>query len=197
MLVERYIRGKIRKGLIVNVDLEQFDPNPLSKSVIRASEEILYDRVEPRIDIRMGAEMEMPHIFLLMDDPFLQVIEPAWKRRDSFSLLYDFDLMMDGGRVKGYLVDDKAAEGEIIAALSALKTRGGMRFCVGDGNHSLATAKEVWEETKRTLSPEAREKSPLRYAMCELLNIHDPGLEISPSIGSYRYPLFQLHTVCG
>lgn len=180
VLVERMVDEGIRKGLMVMVDLEEFNADPFAGTTVRASEEVLYDRVLPRVDIRAGAELEMPHIFLLMDDPSFEVIEPAWRKRESLSKVYDFDLMMRGGRVTGYLVDDEETEADIINALAALKTRGGMRFCVGDGNHSLATAKEVWEETKRYMSEEEMAESPLRYAMCELINLHDPALTLKP-----------------
>ena len=180
VLIERAVAGGIRKGLMVLVDLEAFDADPSKKTVVRASEEILGERVLPRIDIRTGAELEMPHILLLMDDPGFKVIEPLWRKRDSFTKLYDFELMMRGGRVAGYLVDNKEAETEAVRQLSLLKLCDGMRFCVGDGNHSLETAKVVWEETKWNLSPEEREESPLRYALCELINLRDPALSLKP-----------------
>ncbi len=180
VLVERTIGRAVRKGLMVMVDLEEYDQNPARKSLVRASEEILQNRVLPRIDIRMGAELEMPHILLLMDDPHFKVIDPLWRKRDTFAKLYDFDLMLQGGRVAGYLVDDKDAEAEAVRQLSLLKVSDGMRFCVGDGNHSLQTAKTVWEEAKHSLSPEEREDSPLRYALCELINLHDPALFLKP-----------------
>lgn len=180
ILVERTIDRKVRKGLMVLVDLEEFDADPFKKAQIRASEEVLPERVQARMDIRTGAELEMPHIFLLMDDPQFRVIEPIWRRRESFTKLYDVDLMLHGGRVTGYLIEDKNVEEEILQQLSRLKLRDGMRFCVGDGNHSLATAKAVWEEAKQTLTLEERQDHPLRYAMCELINLHDPAMSLLP-----------------
>ena len=180
ILVERTINRRMRKGLMVLVDLEEFDADPFQKAQIRASEEVLEERVQARMDLRSGAELEMPHIFLLMDDVQNRVIEPVWRKRESFTKLYDIDLMLHGGRVTGYLIEDKAVEEEILHQLSLLKTRDGMRFCVGDGNHSLATAKAIWEEAKQTLSPEEQETSPLRYAMCELVNLHDPAMPLLP-----------------
>ncbi len=180
ILVERTVRGRTRKGLMVLVDLEEFDEDPFKKAQIRASEEVLEERVQARMDIRRGAELEMPHIFLLMDDPQNKVIEPVWKRRDSFTKLYDVDLMLHGGRATGYLIEDKNIEEEILYQLSQLKTREGMRFCVGDGNHSLATAKAIWEEAKHSLSKEEQKDHPLRYAMCELVNLYDPAMALLP-----------------
>ena len=180
VLVERTVNRKIRKGILALVDLEEYEKDPFKKPLIRASEEILDDRVEARIDIRRGAEVEIPHVILLIDDPQFKVIEPVWRKRESFTKLYDVDLMLHGGRTTGYLIEDKKVENEILAQLSNLELRDGMRYCVGDGNHSLATAKAVWEEVKPTLSPEERENNPLRYAMVEIVNLHDPAMPLLP-----------------
>ena len=110
ILVERTINRRVRKGLMVLVDLEEFDADPFKKAQIRASEEVLEERVQARMDLRSGAELEMPHIFLLMDDVQNRVIEPVWRKRESFTKLYDIDLMLHGGRVTGYLIEDKAVE---------------------------------------------------------------------------------------
>ena len=180
ILVERTVDRKVRKGLMVMVDLEAFDADPFKKASIRASEEVLEDRMDARIDLRMGAELEMPHVLMLMDDPQFKVIEPIWRKRESLTKLYDVDLMMHGGRATGYLIEDENMEAEILMQLEQLKTRDGMRFCIGDGNHSFATAKAIWEETKEMLSEEERENHPLRYVMCELVNLHDPALPLLP-----------------
>jgi len=180
VLVERYIDGKPRKGLMVAVDLEQYDYEAYKKPVIRATEETLLERIPPRVEIRRNADVEMPHVLLLMDDKEKRVIEPLWQRKDRFAKLYDFNLMQDGGRVAGYFVDDPAIVEGVMDAIAQLETHDGMRFCVGDGNHSLATAKAVWEQAKETLSREEQTDSPLRYALVELLNLHDDALEMKP-----------------
>ena len=180
ILVERTINRKIRKGLVAMVDLECFDSDPFKKSLIRASEEILEERVEARIDIRNGAEIEVPHVLLLIDDPHFRVIEPIWRKRESFTKIYDVDLMLHGGRATGYLIEDKKTQNDIYTALGNLELRDGMRYCVGDGNHSLATAKAVWEEAKTSLTPSERENHPLRYAMVEIVNLHDPAMPLLP-----------------
>ncbi|MBR4623810.1 MAG: DUF1015 domain-containing protein [Clostridia bacterium] len=180
ILVERTFNRRVRKGLMVTVDLEKFDEDPFKKSEIRASEEVLDERVDARIEIRSEAELEVPHVILLMDDPHFRVIEPIWRKRESFTKIYDVDLMMHGGRATGYLITDKKIENDILTQLSKLKMRDGMRFCVGDGNHSFATAKAVWEETKKGLTPEEMENHPLRYIMCELINLHDPAMDLLP-----------------
>lgn len=180
ILVERYIDGVIRKGLMVNIDLEEYENEPYKTPLVRASEEVIVERIPPRIEIRNGADIEMPHIMLLMDDKDRTVIEPIWQKKEFFPKVYDFELMMGGGRVTGYFINNKEAEQEILRALSALPLRDGMRFCVGDGNHSLATAKAVWEQAKEMLTPEQQQDSPLRYALCELINLYDEGLSIKP-----------------
>lgn len=180
ILVERHVSTGIRRGLMVSIDLEQYDYDPTAKAPIRATEETLVERIPPRIEIRRGADIEMPHILLLMDDVDDSVIGPIWQRRSKFPKLYDFDLMENGGRLAGYFIDDAESTEHVLESLSALPEHDGMRFCVGDGNHSLATAKAVWEEAKRLMTEEEMEASPLRYAMVELINIHDPALEIRP-----------------
>ncbi len=180
VMVERYIDGKPRKGLMVAVDLEEYDYDISKKPVIRATEETLLDRIPPRVAIRKNADVEMPHVLVLMDDKEKKVIEPLWQRKDRFPKLYDFDLLQNGGRLVGYFINDPAAIEGVMQALSELKVWDGMRFCVGDGNHSLATAKTVWEQAKETLSEEEQSESPLRYALVELLNLHDDALELRP-----------------
>lgn len=180
ILVERYIDGVVRKGLMVNVDLEEYENEPYKTPVVRPSEEVITERIPPRIEIRNGADIEMPHIMLVMDDKNKTVIEPVWQKKEFFPKVYDFELMMNGGRITGYFINNKETEHEIMQALAALPLKDGMRFCVGDGNHSLATAKAVWEQAKERLTPEQRAESPLRYVLCELLNIYDDGLTIKP-----------------
>lgn len=180
VLVERMICGQPRKGLMVAVDLEHYHYDIEKKPAIRATEQTILDRIPPRIEIRRGAMMEMPHVIVLMDDKDKTVIEPLYERRKFYPLLYDFDLMGGGGNIKGYFVNDKMATNDALYAMMSLPEKDGMRFAVGDGNHSLATAKEVWEREKILLTPEEQAESPLRYALVELINIHDEGLMFMP-----------------
>ena len=113
ILVERYIDGVIRKGLMVNIDLEEYENEPYKTPLVRASEEVIVERIPPRIEIRNGADIEMPHIMLLMDDKDRTVIEPIWQKKEFFPKVYDFELMMGGGRVTGYFINNKEAEQEI------------------------------------------------------------------------------------
>lgn len=180
MLVERFIKGRPRLGLMVLLDLEQYEFEPGLRPLIRPTEQTIKNRIPPRMQIRMGAPVEMPHILALIDDPGCTVIEPVYDVRSRFKKLYDFELMQNGGRITGYFVDDQACIDGVMNALEALPTHDGMKIAVGDGNHSLATAKEVWNRAKQVLSEEEIEQSPLRYALCELINLNDPALDIEP-----------------
>lgn len=178
--------GKIRRGLVGAVDLEQYDYTPGSDALIRSSEGTILSRIPPRVRVRENALLETPHIMLLMDDGQDRVIGGLAARRDELVKIYDFQLMADGGSISGFLADvagiDSVAEG--LAALmdnSARKygadTKRGLLFAVGDGNHSLATAKECWRRLRESGAPPDH---PARYALAELVNIHDPALEFEP-----------------
>jgi hypothetical protein len=170
------------------VDLEEYDYNKGSQSKIRATEGTVLERIPPRVKIRKNARLELPHIMLLIDDADKKVIEPLDSAKKSFDLAYDFTLMQNSGSVKGYFVDE-AEEKRIDTELARLadeglfrekygvSDKGVLQFAVGDGNHSLATAKECWRLVKETLSPEEYDTHPARYALCELVNLHDTSLE--------------------
>lgn len=187
--VERTLKnGQIRRGLVGAVDLEKYEFTPGNSAVIRATEGTVADRLPPRIRIRRNAPLELPHIMLLCDDLGRTVIEPFADMTDRLYKLYDFDLMQESGHLRGWLVDREALDG-VFNALTALgdpdtqKARYGesagepMLFAVGDGNHSLAAAKGCWEQIRETLPPEDRINHPARYALCELVNVHDSSLE--------------------
>jgi hypothetical protein len=180
-----------RKGLVVALDLEQYDFSAGSKTMIRATEGTVIDRLPPRIKIRKNAVIESPHIMVLIDDPDKTVIEPLFKR--NLRKLYDFELMMDCGHVKGWAVDDEESLNQIGSALAGLAEKENymkkygmndgtvMLFAMGDGNHSLATAKSIWECLKKEAkNPSSLIGNPARYALVELVNIHDSGLEFEP-----------------
>ena len=183
VLVERDTGAGERVGLVCAVDLEQYDYTPGSLSLVRPTEETIRSRLPARLAVRNGAPLEVSHILLLMDDPLQTVVEPLYARRESLRKLYDFPLMMNGGALRGWAVtgaEDKAA---ILAALTALRDAQGdhpLLFAVGDGNHSLATAKACWESLKLVLTPEEQAHHPCRYALCEIENIHDDALTFEP-----------------
>ena len=187
--IERDINGKTRKGLIAAMDLERYDYHPASQSLIRATEGTILERIPPRVKIRQQAPLEIPHVMVLIDDPVCTVIEPLRKIAHELNQIYDFELMMDGGHIRGYLVDQQEIEAGIVSALRGLlspeiqRERYHLRiddapllFAVGDGNHSLATAKSIWEGMKST----ARADHPARYAMVEIVNIHDDAIIFEP-----------------
>lgn len=182
----------IRKGLIVGVDLEEYDYHKGSKSLIRATEGTITDRLPPRIRIREEAPLELPHIMVLIDDPEKTVIEPLALLKSDFDKLYDFDLMMNSGHLTGYKVDKQPALQGILSGLQRLadpklfSAKYGVSdqpllFAVGDGNHSLATAKAVWEKMKSTAIDQRKIMAhPARYALVELVNLYDEGLTFEP-----------------
>ena len=181
--------GKVRRGLIGAVDLEDYDYSKGSDTLIRATEGTVLERIPPRVSIRRGAVLEMPHIMVLIDDPHKTVIEPLVQKADTYRLAYDFDLMADGGHVKGYFVD--ANDFALInGAIGGLATAEAMKekykvdasplvFAMGDGNHSLASAKALYEEIKGQIG-DAALSHPARYALCEIVNLHDSALEFEP-----------------
>jgi len=186
--VERTVGGKTRKGIMLCLDLERYDYNKGSSSLIRATEGTIVDRLPPRIKIRQGAAMELPHILVLIDDPHHTVIEPLSAAKSTLEKLYDFDLMLESGHLTGYAVNQDF-ENKIIDALRGLADpetftakydlepdQPVLLFAMGDGNHSLATAKAIWEKVK----PQVGMDHPSRYALVEVENVHDDGLEFEP-----------------
>lgn len=186
--VERTVAGKTRKGVILCLDLERYDYNKGSSSLIRATEGTIVDRLPPRIKIREGAAMELPHILVLIDDPNHSVIEPLGAAKSGFEKLYDFDLMLESGHLAGYAVNAEF-ENKVVEALRGLaspetfaakygidKDEPVLLFAMGDGNHSLATAKAIWEKNKSQVGMD----HPSRYALVEIENVHDEALEFEP-----------------
>jgi hypothetical protein len=186
--VERTVAGKTRKGVVLCLDLECYDYTVGSTSLIRATEGTIVDRLPPRIKIRQGAVMELPHILVLIDDPNFTVIEPLSKVKSKFEKLYDFELMLNSGHLTGYAVNAES-ETKVVEALRGLanpktfsakygigKDQPVLLFAMGDGNHSLATAKAIWEKVK----PQVGMDHSSRYALVEIENVHDKGLEFEP-----------------
>lgn len=182
-----------RKGLMISVDLEKYDFNKDSKSLIRATEGTIIERIPPRLRIREQVSVELPHIMLLIDDPDNTVIGPITNMKKDLNKVYDFELMKNGGHIEGYKLDDEKIISNIISALTELadqdafmkkydlKTKEDvLLFAVGDGNHSLATAKTHWENIKKNKTEEEVANHPARYALVELVNLHDEGLQMAP-----------------
>lgn len=184
-----------RKGLILSIDLEKYEFCEGSQSLIRATEGTVIDRLPPRVKVRENASLELPHIMVLIDDPNKTVIEPIAQKADTLEKLYDFEMMMNGGHIKGYKVDDDELIMSVLTALEKLGSpenfnskyklskdsgKGVLLFAVGDGNHSLASAKVHWQNVKQGLTQEEALSHPARYALVELVNVHDSGLEFEP-----------------
>ncbi len=180
--------GRMRKGVVLAVDLEDYDYTRGASSLIRATEATVVERIPPRVAIRREAAIELPHVMLLIDDPEHTVIEPLALVEGE--TVYDTDLMLGGGHVKGKALTAAEIE-KLSCALDALISDEEMTkrygesglapllFAVGDGNHSLASAKAAYEEIKARIGKEA-ERHPARYALCEIVNIHDDALSFEP-----------------
>lgn len=181
ILVKRSFGSKCRYGLMVLIDLECYDYSKTSRSLVRATEGTILERIPPRLEIRKNAPMELPHIVVLISDEKRNIIEPLINS-DSRKI-YETDLMMDGGHIEGFLVGDKG-EDIIYDGLENLYENldkdNPLLYAMGDGNHSLATAKAMWEETKRSLGKKEKEDNPMRYALVEIENIFDEGIEFEP-----------------
>ena len=185
VLVRRTAEGRSRLGLVICVDLDAFDYRAGADSLIRSTEKTIVERIPPRLKIRKGAMLELPHILILIDDPDRTVIEPL--EHAGGEVVYDTDLMLGGGHITGTFLSEEKMSGAL-EAMSVLfekaeKTYGtgkAMLMAMGDGNHSLATAKANWEEIRKTVPEDERESHPARYALCELENIHDEGIVFEP-----------------
>jgi len=182
-----------RKGLVAALDLEKYDYNKGSQTPIRATEGTVLERLPPRIKIRENAPVELPHIMVLIDDPDRTVIEPVAQGANKLEKLYDIDLMMGGKHIKGYRVDEPEIVSQIYSSIHKLADpvafqsryqvsgdKGVLLFAVGDGNHSLASAKAHWENIKKTLNPDEQQNHPARFALVEIVNVHDGGIKFEP-----------------
>jgi hypothetical protein len=185
--VERTVNGHTRRGLMLALDLEHYDYSKGSKSLIRATEGTIVERLPPRMKIREGAALEFPHILVLIDDAPGTVIEPLQAAKREMETLYDFELMLESGHLAGYEVTPALERGVIealrgLARLVVFDAKYGVKgqpvllFAMGDGNHSLATAKAIWEKIKSTVGMD----HPARYALVEIENVHDQALEFEP-----------------
>lgn len=179
VLVERITQSGTRIGLVGMVDLDCYDYTPESKALIRATEGTVTSRIPPRVRIREGAQVESPHVMLLCDDRQQELIEPLYVQRQQLPKLYDLELMLGGGHLRGYAVTGSLAE-RVTAIIEKQQRRSDLYLAVGDGNHSLATAKTCWERLKPGLTPAQREHHPARCALAELVNLHCPALNFEP-----------------
>ena len=183
--------GEKREGIVARIDLEDYSYEKGSQSIVRATEGTVLERIPPRVAVRRGAPLELPHVMLLIDDPDMTVIEPVGNSSDEYKTAYDFDLMLGGGHVTGRWIP-KSLYPQIRSALAALITKEALAarygsdeiapllFAVGDGNHSLASAKAYYEEIKAKIGKDAAASHPARYALVEIVNLHSPALRFEP-----------------
>ena len=183
--------GRVREGLMGMIDLEDYSYEKGSQTLIRATEKTVIERIPPRLKVRENALLELPHIMILIDDEKKEIIENLKNKVNDEDKVYDFELMKDGGHIKGYKLNDETID-EVIDKLEGLtdrdyfenkynvKDKGILLFAMGDGNHSLATAKANYENLKKTMSEEEYLNHPSRYALVELVNLHSEALEFEP-----------------
>ena len=205
VLVERTTESGVRLGIVGLIDLEDYDFDPKNKTLIRATEGTVISRIPPRVKIREHAAIELPHVMLLVDDPVdgqngelcqnesqesavniaaikHGIIEYVYAIRDTLRKLYDTELMQGGGHIRGYAIEGEAAKQVTEAFAAKQNSGGGFLFAVGDGNHSLATAKTCWENIKKSgkFTEEQLKTHPARYALVEICNLHSEALEFKP-----------------
>ena len=174
-----------RKGLMAAIDLEGYSFEPGNKNICRATEGTVLSRIPPRVRIRANSPLELPHIMILIDDPEGLTIEKAFSMaaEEGLKPLYDTDLMLGSGHITGTFIEDGTPIAKsIVDGLTAIKARSstGLLFLVGDGNHSLASAKAHWENVRKGLAEEEKADHPARFALAEVVNIHDKGLDFEP-----------------
>jgi len=205
VLVERTTESGVRLGIVGLIDLDDYDFDPKKKTLIRATEGTVISRIPPRVKIRENAAIELPHVMLLVDDPIDRqkldgcqsatqedavniaavkhgIIEYVYAIRDTLRKLYDTDLMQGGGHIRGYAIEGEAAKQVTEAFAVKQESCGGFLFAVGDGNHSLATAKTCWENIKKSgkFTEEQLKTHPARHALVEICNLHSEALEFKP-----------------
>ncbi len=175
--------GIIRQGIVGKIDLEEYSYEKGSTSQVRATEATVIERIPPRVKIRKNASLELPHIMILIDDEKKNIIEPLSALSENMQKLYDFELMQNGGKIKGYLIPEDVQK-NIFAELDelgeynhGLKDVPELLYAMGDGNHSLATAKEYYESLKRENPDKDFSNHPARYALVEIVNLHSPALQ--------------------
>ena len=170
--------GKLRRGIVGKVDLEEYDFSPDSKSNIRATEATVLERIPPRVAVRREASVELPHVMIFCDDREDKLFSYLTANKDSFPVLYDFALMQGGGKVTGYAV--KGGELENLIGQYEQNNAHKLMYAMGDGNHSLASAKALYEEIKKELGGEAAKKHPARYALAEIVNLCEEAVVFEP-----------------
>lgn len=179
--VERtLLDGSVRKGLVGALDLEKYDYHPEADAPVRATEATVQERIPPRQRVRRGAPLEMPHVLMLCDDQKKTIIEPLAAQTAEMEKVYDFDLCAGGGKIRGWLLGEKQMAMVTVALAAYEQEKVPLTYAVGDGNHSLATAKACYEELKANNPGADLSGHPARFALVELENIHDEAQQFAP-----------------
>lgn len=174
--------GRVRQGIVCALDLEAYDFTPDTKANVRATEGTVLSRIPARVAVRRGASLELPHVMLLINDPDCSIVEPEFAIKSNLRKVYDTELMLGGGHITGYVPNHRSGS-FCMRRLNELASKCGDGYfsvAVGDGNHSLASAKARFEEIKDEYGLEAAMQHPLRYALCEIVNIYSPALDFEP-----------------
>jgi len=180
IFVERkQMDGRLRCGVVGVVDLEEYDFKPNSKSLIRPTEGTIEDRIPPRLHVREKARLELSHVMVLVDDPSCEVIEALRYKLVPQQMLYSIELMQQGGSIKGFKLSEEQKQ-HVINSIANIVANSPLALAMGDGNHSLATAKTHWDNLKKGLPQNELENHPARYAMVEVVNLHSPALTFEP-----------------
>lgn len=179
ILTERHVGGTVRIGLMGMIDLEQYEYLPEIKAAVRATEGTILTRIPPRVEIRRGAPLECPHVMVLLKDEKMTLIEPLHRQKNELRKLYEFELMLNGGKLSGYAIEGEAVQ-QVESVISELQQREEFIFAVGDGNHSLAAAKAYWMEIKEHLTEAEQVRHPARFSMVELVNLYSPAIVFEP-----------------
>ena len=182
ILVERETPFGTRVGIMLAVDLEKYDSDHTKKPLIRATEQTVKERLPSRMKVRDGAILESPHVMLMLNDPADTVINELHRTRGNFTKVYDTSLIQGGGHLKGWFIDEPDVLDNLTDSLAELlaKSDDNMLFAVGDGNHTLASAKQVWDNHKEEIPEAERDSSPLKYALVEVVNLYDKGICLHP-----------------
>lgn len=180
MLVERKTPYTTRRGMVIALDLEQYDYRPGTKPLIRPTEQTVLERLPPRVKIRRGASIEFPHTLVLLNDPHTHVVDTLFSRFTQTPPTYEGDLLLEAGTVRGWFVPEKKVKNLLETLLQKSLEYTSFLYAVGDGNHSLASAKSFWEELKSQLPPSRQATHPARYTLVELVSLFDTGIQFHP-----------------
>ncbi|MCX7787523.1 MAG: DUF1015 domain-containing protein [Spirochaetes bacterium] len=180
VLVERKTPHTYRRGMVIALDLEQYDYRPGTKPLIRPTEQTVLERLPPRIKIRKGASIEFPHTLILLNDFHAHVIDALFSLYTHTVPTYDVELLLGAGRVRGWFIRKEKVNHILMELLRKNLEHNSFVYAVGDGNHSLASAKSFWEEMKNQVPPSQQSTHPARYTLAELVSLYDTGIQFHP-----------------